>query len=363
MAIHSESGSSPESPSGDFLDSADSVAQSSADEPVTSKSMFEAAFDRAEQARKEPGKHASGNSPSSEQAAISDSVSTSTSIDTDTPAIEANDGTSGSVSAQNDSTLADQQQSLSPPDSWPKDRREAFNALPESGKSTLLSIYRDMESGLKTSFNKLADERKALQTQFGFDSDQIKQLTDRARTFKSDPVAVISQLAEEAGIDVFFKKEDEQVPTFDSQEDLVKWLRGQSQREARQAAADEAKSLRQLQQQSAMKQKLDAEFAEAHRAHPDLSDHQEAILKYIGGFNLPVEMAYRLATYEGLTQLAQNGQTTLAELNKAKAELEKLQKLATMPPGRADGRSLKEKANGLDPYESAMRRAEQLLGR
>lgn len=328
------------------------------------QSMIEAAFERAEKARA-TGKPASGDSAlSTEQAAVTDSASTPATDTNDTPATGEHDGTSGQNTG--DSTPpadASDQQSLTPPDSWPKERRKKFDTLPDTGKSLLMSIYRDMESGLKQSFNKLADERKTLQDQYGFDTEQLKQLTDRARTFQNDPVAVISQLADEAGIDVFFKESADTIPSFDSQEDLVKWLRNQSQQEARQAAANEAKSLRQQQQQAAMKQQLDTEFAEAYRNHPDLADHQDAIIKYISGFNLPVEMAYKLATYEGLTKLAHNGQATLAELNKTKAELEKLQKLATMPPGRADGRSRKEQANGLDPYEAAMQRAEQLLGR
>ena len=335
-----------------------------ADTSSKPQSMIEAAFERAAKQRAS-GKPASGDSApiSTEQAAVSDSASTPATDTTDTPATGEHDGTSGQTSGDSTPPGSQEPQSLTPPDSWPKERRAEFENLPTQGKSLLMDIYKDMERGLKQSFDKLATERKTLQDQFGFETDELKDLTDRARTFQTDPVAVISQLAEEAGIDVFFKESADTIPSFDSQEDLVKWLRNQSQQEARQAAANEAKSLRQQQQQAAMKQKLDAEFAEAYRNHPDLADHQDAMIKYISGFNLPVEMAYRLATYEGLTQLAHNGQNTLAELNKTKAELEKLQKLATMPPGRADGRSRKERANGLDPYEAAMRRAEQSLGR
>ena len=343
----------------------------------SSVSSIEAAFDRAEQslrAEKDTGKQASGDSepiadPSaSEQAAASmpsGSASTPTEI-SDTPAPGENDGTSDQPGADASTPASSKEpkpQSLTPPDSWPKERRQEFETLPAQGKSLLMDIYRDMERGLKQTFDKLAQERKTIQDQFGYDADQLKSLTDQAKSFQNDPVATISQLAEEAGIEVFFKEESEEIPDFDSQQDLVKWLRQKSQHEARQAAADEAKGLRQQQQKAEMKQRLDAEFAEAHRAHPDLADHKDAIIKYISGFNLPVEMAYRLATYEGLTQLAQGGQTTKAELSKVKAELEKLQKLSTMPPGRPDGQSQRVKANRLDPYEAAMQRAEQRLGR
>lgn len=371
---NSEKGIAPEpsNTSGDSSDLASATTDAPTEATTTTtadtsgkpQSMIEAAFERAAKQRAS-GKPASGDSAplSTEQAAVSDSASTPASDTTDTPATGEHDGTSGQTTGDSTPPGSQEPQSLTPPDSWPKERRAEFENLPTQGKSLLMDIYKDMERGLKQSFDKLATERKTLQDQYGFDTDQLQQLTDRARTFQTDPVTVISQLAEEAGIDVFFKESADTIPSFDSQEDLVKWLRNQSQQEARQAAANEAKSLRQQQQQAAMKQKLDAEFAEAYRKHPDLADHQDAMIKYISGFNLPVEMAYRLATYEGLTQLAHNGQNTLAELNKTKAELEKLQKLATMPPGRADGRSRKERANGLDPYEAAMRRAEQSLGR
>lgn len=335
-----------------------------ADTSTKPQSMIEAAFERAEKARA-TGKQASGNSDSEQEQAAVHSASTPEPSESDKPAIGEHDGTSGSDDQNASTPRADTstQQSLTPPDSWPKERLEQFKTLPDTAKSLTLDFYREMEKGLKQSFDKLATERKALSDQFGYDADQIKSLTERATAFQTDPTAVIAQLAEEAGIDVFFKEQSEQIPEFDSQADLVKWLRNQSQQEARQAAVNESKTLRQQQQQAEVKQRLDAEFAEAYRAHPDLADHQEAIIKYISGFNLPVEMAYRLATYEGLSSLAHTGQSTLAELNKAKAELEKLQKLATMPPGRADGRSQKVRPNGLDPYEAAMKRAEQLLGR
>ena len=331
-----------------------------------------AAFERAEQ--QVSGKQPTGDSaPSSQEQAADasadgpdDSASTPSPDDTDTPGPGEDDGTSGPAPGeghpeQDASTPAEQ--SLTPPDSWPKERREQFKTLPDTAKTLTLDFYRDMEKGLKQSFDKLANERKQLSDNFGLEADQLKQLAERANSFRTDPAGVISQLAEEAGIDVFFKSEDEQIPDFETQADLVKYLRQQGQQEARQAAANEAKALRQQQHQAEMKQRMEAEFAQAYQAHPDLPDHKDAVIRYISGFNLPVEMAYRLATYEGLAELAQSGQGAKAELDKARAELEKLQKLSTMPPARADAHGHRHDGNGLDPVESAYLRAEKRLGR
>ena len=328
--------------------------------------MVESAMDKAEQSLKPAdeihGKRQTEDSSSpSEQAASGDSTPTGTE---DTPGSGESDGTSGQPQTKEtgDST-PESEQSLTPPDNWPEDRRKEFLTLPDNGKAMLMSIYKDMERGLKQSFDKLATDRKAIEANYGLEETQLKDLAQRYQTFQNDPVAIISQLAEEAGIDVFFNKESEEIPEFDSQADLVRWLQDQSRREARQAAANEAKTLKEKHHQEQVKRQMEQEFAEAYKAHPDLPDHREAVIKYISGYNLPVEMAYRLATYEGLTSLAQNGNSLKGELDKAKAELEKLQKLATMPPGRADGRSQKQHTNGMDMFEAAYNAAEKSMGR
>ena len=327
------------------------------------------AFDRAVAGQEQEdteGKRQTDDSVSSTGQAAASSQESSDSTppqdDTDTTGSGANEGTSGQAApeAADASTPAE---SLTPPDNWPEDRRKAFSTLPAEGKSTLMSIYRDMERGLKQSFDKLSTERKTLAENYGLEADQLKSLADRAKTFQKDPVAVINQLAEEAGIDVFFQNENEEIPEFDSQSDLVKYMRDQSRNAARQAAADETRHLKEQRHKEEIKLRMEQEFAQAYQKHPDLPDHREAVIKYISGFNLPVEMAYRLATWDGLTSLAQTGQTSRSELDKAKAELEKLQKLATMPPGRPDGQSNRLKANGMNMFESAYAAAEKASGR
>ena len=369
----STSGITPSSGTADdggFSQAADTSSLTRAtDDTQTSDSltaMVESAMDKAEQSFKTNdeihGKRQSEDSSSpTEQAATGDSTPKKTE---DTPGSGEGDGTSGQPETQKvgDST-PESEQSLTPPDNWPEDRRKEFSTLPDNGKALLMSIHKDMERGLKQSFDKLATDRKAIEANYGLEETQLKDLAQRYQTFQTDPVAIISQLAEEAGIDVFFNEETDEVPEFDSQADLVKWLQDQSRREARQAAANEAKSLKEKHHQEEVKRRMETEFAEAYKAHPDLPDHKDAVIKYISGFNLPVEMAYRLATYEGLTGLAQNGSSTKAELDKVKAELEKLQKLATMPPGRGDGRSQKQRTNGLDMFEAAYNAAEKSIGR
>ena len=327
-------------------------------------SRAEAELDREDN----DGKRQTGDSVSSpEQAARSSGQGDSTlnNDDTDAPGTGASgepEGTSGqSASKEQAGDSTSKAQSLTPPDSWPEDRREAFAKLPDDGKSLLMTFYREMEKGLKQSFDKLAIDRKELQANYGLEADQLKDLAGKFKAFQSDPAAVISELAEEAGIDVYFNQQTEEIPEFDNQADLVKYLQEHAQKEARQAAANEAKALKEQRQQEQVKQQLEQEFADAYKEHKDLADHKDAVIHYIGGYNLPVEMAYRLATYEGLHKLATEGQSLKAELDKTRSELEKLQKLSTMPPGRPDGRSRRPKANGVDMFESAYNSAEQTI--
>ncbi len=328
-----------------------------------SKSLIEKAMDRAQEQLSSDGdtdgKRQSGDSKSSTEQAAGPTGSDSTlTDDSDTSGSGEDDGTSGPTGASTPT-----EQSLIPPDSWPKDRQAEFSKLSDEGKHLLMSIHKDMERGLKQSFDKLANERKNLTDRFGLQEDQLRDLAGRVRTFQDNPVAIISQLAEEAGIDVFFKEENPTPPEFDNQADLVKWLQEQGRKEARQVAADEAKKLRQQQEQEAIKARSQQEFEQAQQDHHDLAEHQEAIARYISQFNLPIEQAYRLATYEGLAKLAQDGQRNQAELDKVREELEKLQKLSTRPPGLTDGQTKPAHANGLDMYEKAFKSAQEIVRR
>ena len=61
------------------------------------------------------------------------------------------------------------------PSTWSKDDRDAFNALDDKGKETLLAIHKNMESGLNRKMEELAEQRKRYS---GFDT-----LTETAQSF------------------------------------------------------------------------------------------------------------------------------------------------------------------------------------
>lgn len=367
------------SPGTSFGDSFSDTSVSASDTESTSKedqgnsrSLQDKIASAMDKVIKEKGQPQTGDSNSSNGQAAASSHdsgdSTQTSEETDNPGStissnEGNDGQAAESSSPEDASDSTPEESLNPPDNWPQDRKAAYANLPKQARTLLMSFYKDMEQGMKKQFAKLDTVKKEVESNFGMDTDSLKDLAARAKQFQSDPTSVISQLAEEAGIDVFFSDPDkDEIPEFDSQADLVRYLQEQARNEARQAAANLSKEQQAEQQRAQVQQQVEQEFAQAYQAHPDLLDHKDAVMKYIGGFNIPVEMAYRLATWEGLAKLASSGNSQQKELEKTKAELENLQKLATMPPGRTDGFS-GIKPNGTDPYEAAWARAEKKIHR
>ncbi|PJE79664.1 hypothetical protein CI610_01378 [invertebrate metagenome] len=246
-----------------------------------------------------------------------------------------------------------------PPESWPTDRKDEYSTLPDNAKSLVLSFYKDMEQGLKKQFNKLDTVKKEFETNYGLDADSLKTLSEQAQQFKENPETVINQLAEQAGINIYFADPNpDDIPDFDSQADLVRYLKDQATSEARQAAVNLNKQQQAEQQKADMQHQVEQEFSKAYQKYPDLPDHKEAVIDFMSGYNLPVEVAYRLATWEGLEKLAQEGQSQRSKLDKAHAELEKLQKLATIPPGRSDGQA-GTKPNGKTSYERCWDKAFQ----
>ena len=245
-----------------------------------------------------------------------------------------------------------------PPENWPEERRGDFDKLPADGRKLLLNIYGDMERGLHDSFQKLATQRKELENRFGLSVDDMQTLASRVREFRDDPARVLAELADEAGIDIFFNAPDDAIPEFDSQEDMLKWLRDDTQRQARQTAMEQFKSQREEQSKADTRRKLEHEFTQCHEQHPDMVNHREAIIENIAAYNLPVEQAYKLATWEGMTELVRNAQQLKQERDKAQAELERYRKTLTMPPGNSEGYTGKPNGHGGDMFENAWDRAQ-----
>ncbi len=323
-------------------------------------SKVEAAFDRATSSKQGTDSTTTEDVNTGNGQAAGES-SDSTQSGSDRQQAEHNGGASDSDKAQGDSAS---QQPLTAPESWPEERKTAFNSLDQKGQETLLAFYNDMVKGLNKSQEKLASEREALKGNFGADADAIKELVETAKTFESDPVAVLTKLADQAGVDIFFSPQgDEQIPQFESTEEQTRWLLKEQDRRSNQVAADKAREQARERAKEEQRQQISEQFAQAHKAHPDLAEHRDAVVEKLTTYQIPVEAAYQLATYESVKQVAAQASGYKAELDKARAEIETLKKSATVPPRGGNGaqqQPVSQRGYGLSSLvEGAMERAER----
>lgn len=266
---------------------------------------------------------------------------------------------SDSTPASDDSPSTEAKPTL--PDNWPEERKGDFSKLPEQGQHLVLDIYKDMNSGLQRKLQELATERKQFQSSFGLEPQQIHDLAAKARQYQEDPVALITSLADQAGVKVYFNQPEESMPEFESQEDMAKWLLDKSNEKATQAASEQFRK-QNLQQEKAVKSdQLKQEFLQAAQKYPDFANHREPIIQLLSTSNVSVDQAYRLATWDNLMKMAKDGGNHGKELDKTRNELETLKKQITMPPSGSGDRSTGSGSNGLDMYERAMINAKRSI--
>ena len=227
--------------------------------------------------------------------------------------------------------------------------------MPEQGQRLLHDIYKDMESGLQRKLQELATERKQFRNSFGLEPQQIHDLAAKARQFQEDPVALITALADQKGIKLYFDQPDQQMPEFESQEDMAKWLLERAEQKTAQRVADQFRRQNAEQEKAARSEQLKAEFLQAAQKYPDFANHREPIIQLLSTSNVSVDQAYRLATWDNLMKMAKDGNGQGKELEKTRNELETLKKQITMPISLSGDRFAgNSNSNGLDMYERAM---------
>ena len=241
------------------------------------------------------------------------------------------------------------------PDNWPEERKGDFSKLPEQGQHLLLDIYKDMDSGLQRKLQELATERKQFRNSFGLEPQQIHDLAAKARQYQEDPVALITNLADQAGVKVYFNQPEQPMPEFESQEDMAKWLLDRSNEKTAQMVSDQFRKRNAEQEKANRSEQLKQEFLQAAQKYPDFANHREPIIQLLSTGNVNVDQAYRLATWENLMNMAKDGNSQGKELEKTRKELETLKKQITMPTSPSGDRFAgNASGNGLDMYERAM---------
>ena len=263
----------------------------------------------------------------------------------------------GAVSRKPEPPAADQQQSeaaagakpvpADAPANWPAAMRERFAQLPDPAREIVLDQARNLEAGFT----------QAMQA--------VAPLKSIAEKFQSDPKAVLTDLAQRAGVEVWFERPEaaDEVPEFATQAELVQYLERKNSDRLRSEMNARAREFMEFQAQQQVRAQLDRELAEVSK-EPGFD--QQAVLEYLGRPNgvLSARDAYwvtRRADVEAKLAQAERDGAELAALKAAEAKRQK--NLTRVPEsGGAYGRPRGDR--NLSEYDLdalAARRVEQSM--
>ena len=245
------------------------------------------------------------------------------------------------------------------PATWSKEDRDAFDALDEAGRKTLLGIHKNMESGLNRKMEELAEQRKRyqgldsftenLQSQFPTATkDQINSALSQAipawfetyRALQSDPVGTLRKIADAYNVG---DKLSEALLSQDNDE---------SARKARLREQElEAENIRLRNEQlNAQRQKAESVIAEFRDAtgpdgkllRPYFKELEPVMAKTIAADpSITLEKAYQMAMrtekFEELQQ--QERERVKAELEAERRKKANARKVTKPTIGRSNGAS------------------------
>lgn len=263
-----------------------------------------------------------------------------------TPATDAptagEDGTAKAV-AQPDSTVT-------APKDWPEAMRDRFAKLPnDEARAVVLSIQKDLQAGFTHATQKISQIEQ-----------QHREAIETAKQFRADPKATITALAQRAGVPVFFEPPAAagEMPEFKDAKEMASWVAKQVADQVRTQQTEAAKQAEAEARNKQATEQVRQGLLKAQKDHPDFETHKAAVFEALAGNPmLEPEQAYRLATYDGLMKLAQDGETAKRELAKLKADVETERKKATAPVKPNGSGTAQADDTHLSPGQRALQRA------
>lgn len=329
------SGSAPEAAGGD------GAAGQNADDKL---SPTERALKNAQAkvaAKKAAAKKDESTTPGSEEQAAGEAGASTPGEPGDDATKKTGEDTTGSGETTPESTVA-------APDDWPKEQAEKFAALPsDEARSIVLGFHKEMQGAFTNAMQTLAQERA-----------DNRELFDMQARFQNDPKAVLTELAQQAGIEeIFFEKPlpEGEVPEFENQADMIRYAVNKAKEELRGETAKAQSESEQKAAAEAATRQLTEEMEQATKDHTDFADHRPKVIEHLtANPQLSVEDAYRLATYDAIVQMATDGNTSKAELEKVTKELEAIKANSGTPPRNRDTGNGQEK-DGLEHLSAGER--------
>lgn len=346
------SSSQPAGAAGDTANAGDPGADSHVD-------PFEAAYERGQERL---NGSEDNNSSDGDQAG----GDTDSNLDPDTAGTEQAGGdtdstpeSSATSEAEGDTASGDSVDVDSTPDStveapehWPNEFKAKFDGLNSEARQVVLDMSTSMQAGFTRKTQDLADLRKG-----------HEGAIDLQGKFVTDPKGVITELARQANVEIFFDRPlpEGEIPDFDNKEDLVKWMANENDRrlDAKLKARDEESD--RVFAEKHETETLERDFVETIRSHDDFMDHETAITELMNSTpGLHPEKAYRLATYDALHEQALKAPGLEAEVSRLNQEMKVIKARSTEPgPGFNGDTQVTDEPD--DPFEAAYVRAQRKL--
>lgn len=260
------------------------------------------------------------------------------------------------------------------PSDWPQDRRDAVAALPVDAQQIVLSVSQDMEAGLTNAYQTITDIKEQHQgivdtmQEHGFNGERVSEVLSTAAAFDADPKGTLEALAQAAGIDLFFSGEEANgQPPAEVLEDPAKyskWVVEQAQKNItrQQTHDDKVKAERDRKQTS--EARLKDEFTQAEEKIPNFAEHKPAVIAKLQDLaeGASVHDAYKLASYDSLFKMAEDGHKAITEVADLKNQIETLKKNGTqLVTGAPLDEAEDEKLKNMDPASRAAHKARKRM--
>ena len=236
---------------------------------------------------------------------------------------------------------------------WSEQDREDFKSLTEPKSKVIVTrLFKNMQSGLTQAMQAISAKER-----------QVENLITLSEHFNKDPQGVLEHLAKQAGIELFRKETEEEVPVLESVSDVANWAAKKATKELETKLSRERQATQQAIELDRAKNAFLSELRDAEIKYPDLPTYKDGILQALSKApNLSVEEAYRLATYDNALKLATEAASLKQELATLKAENLALKASKTRPNNSIPNLEQKPISNKTQsPTEVAYQRAQRKL--
>lgn len=278
-----------------------------------------------------------------------------------------NEATSSDATGEKRSNHSNVSDSIAAPQDWSAEEQEAFKALPnDESRQQVSGFYKRFQGAFTQAMQSNAQAKQALRDR----ESQFEGLANLLPLFESGSEGVktaIKQLATNYGVDIWTEKPlpEGEMPQFESVQEAAIWAKDQALQTLKNDAKAAQDTESQRQAKLANDKQISDEFVSAKQSIPDFNNHHESVLHVMSESmargRMTPEQGYKVATYDGLRQIAQDGIMAKAELAELKKSIEQQKARSTNPSPGNGGSTVTKLPTDASRGESLLARAKRKI--